>query len=151
GRLIRQLLTESALLGAIGGALGLLLSVWAMEALSRGIPEDFAQFIPGYERIGLNWTIFFFTFAVSVGAGALFGLAPAWQAAKTDVNDALKDGGKGAAGTGPGRRTRGALVVAEIALSLTLLIGAGLLVRSFVETTRADLGLRPENVLSAQV
>jgi putative ABC transport system permease protein len=150
-RLIRQLLTESVLLGIAGGALGLLLSVWAMKVLSRGIPQDFAQFIPGYERFGMNWTVFAFTLLASVGAGSLFGLAPAWQAAKTDFNDALKNGGKGQSSAGSVRRMRGALVVAEIALSLTLLISAGLLIRSFAETLRADLGLRPENVLALQV
>jgi putative ABC transport system permease protein len=150
-RIIRQLLTESVLLGAAGGALGLLLSVWSMGTLSHGIPEDFAQFIPGYERFGMSWTVFTFTLLTSLSAGALFGLAPAWHAARTDFNDALKGDGKGGSNTGAGRRLRGALVVAEVALSLTLLIGAGLLVRSFAETLRADLGVRPENVLALQV
>jgi putative ABC transport system permease protein len=150
-RIIRQLLTESVLLGTAGGALGLLLSVWAMRTLSHGIPEDFAQFIPGYERFGMNWTVFTFSVLTSLSAGSLFGLAPAWYAARTDFNDALKGDGKGGSNTGAARRLRGALVVAEVALSLTLLISAGLLIRSFAETLRADLGIRPENVLALQV
>jgi len=151
-RLLRQLLTESVMLALLGGALGLLLSVWAIDAIARGIPADFAVFIPGWEHLGLNRTVFVFTLLVSVLTGVLFGLAPAWQAARTNFNETLKDGGKGAGGTaGARQRLRGVLVVAEIALSLVLLISAGLLIRSFAAMMNADLGIRPENVLAAQV
>jgi putative ABC transport system permease protein len=151
GRIIRQLLTESVLLAGLGGALGLLISVWAIEGLARGIPEDFARFIPGWNHFGLNRAAFAFTFMVSVLAGLLFGLAPAWQAAKTNLSEALKDGGKATTGAGARPRLQNAFVVTEIALSLVLLISAGLLMRSFVELLRSDLGISPENVLALEV
>jgi putative ABC transport system permease protein len=150
-RLLRQLLTESLLLAGLGGALGLLLSVWLVDALARGIPADFAQFIPGWDHFGINRTALAFTLLASALAGVLFGLAPAWQAAQTNVNEALKEGGQGAAGAGARHRLRGALVVTEVALSLVLLTGAALLMRSFVNLLNADLGITPENVLALQV
>jgi putative ABC transport system permease protein len=150
-RLIRQLLTESLLLAASGGALGLLLSLWAIEALRGSIPEDFAQFIPGWDRFGMNWSVFAFTLIASAVTGMLFGLAPAWQAARTNFNEALKDGSKATSDIGMRHRLRSGLVVAEVALSLMLLIGAGLLIRSFAQMMGADLGIRPENVLALQV
>lgn len=150
-RLIRQLLTESILLAALGGGLGLLISFWAIDGLSRGIPEDFAKFIPGWDHFGMDRTVFAFTLLATVLTGVLFGLAPAWQAARTNFNEALKDGGKGSPGAGARNGLRSALVVSEVALSLVLLIGAGLLIRSFAAMLRADLGIRPENVLAMQV
>jgi putative ABC transport system permease protein len=150
-RLIRQLLTESVLLAGLGGGLGLLISVWAIDGLSHGIPEDFARFIPGWDHFGMDRTVFAFTVIATVLTGVLFGLAPAWQAAKTNFNEALKDGGKGVPSTGARNGLRSALVVSEVALSLVLLIGAGLLIRSFAAMLRTDLGIRPENVLAMQV
>lgn len=150
-RLSRQLLTESVLLAGLGGGLGLLISVWAIDGLSHGIPEDFAKFIPGWDHFGMDRTVFAFTLIATVLTGILFGLAPAWQGARTNFNEALKDGGKGVPGTGGRNRLRSALVVSEVALSLMLLIGAGLLIRSFAAMLRADLGIRPENVLTMQV
>ncbi len=150
-RLVRQLLTESVLLSLAGGALGFLLSIWAVKALAQGIPEDFAKFIPGWNHFGINQSVFLFTLAASVLTGILFGLAPAWQALSTNVNEALAGSSKGASGTDKRHRLRGALVVTEIVLSLVLMISAGLLIRSFAEMLRADLGLRPENVLALEV
>jgi putative ABC transport system permease protein len=150
-RLIRQLLTESVLLAVFGGGLGLLMSIWAIDGLSRGIPDDFAKFIPGWDHFGMDRTVFAFTLVATVVTGMLFGLAPAWQASRTNFNEALKDGGKGVPGTGTRNALRSALVVSEVALSLVLLIGAGLLTRSFAAMMRADLGIRPENVLAMQV
>jgi putative ABC transport system permease protein len=143
------LLTESVMLALLGGALGVLLSVWGIEALIPAIPADFAQFIPGYGHLGINRAALAFTLLASVLTGVLFGLAPAWQAAKTNVNETLKEGGKGAASAR--NRLRGALVVTEVALSLVLLVGATLLMRSFVNMLNSDLGIRPENVLALQV
>lgn len=150
-RLIRQALTESAILGIVGGALGLFVSVWAIQALARGIPEDFSKFIPGWNRLGLNFNVLFFTFAVSMLAGMLAGLAPVWHSMRTNLNEALKAGGRGDSGRGGHSRLRSMLVVAEVALSLVLLVGAGLMVRSFVAMQRADLGIKPENVLAMQI
>ena len=147
-RLIRQALTESALLALLGGALGLLFSVWAIEALARGIPEGFSKFIPGWSHLGVNFSVLAFTFAVSMLAGILAGLAPVWHSTKTNLNEALKSGGRADSGKGARSKLRSVLVVSEVALSLVLLIGAGLMVRSFVEMLRADLGIKPENVLA---
>ncbi|MFN2493545.1 MAG: ABC transporter permease [Pyrinomonadaceae bacterium] len=151
GRLIRQALTESALLGLLGGAVGLFVSVWAIQALAHGIPEDFSKFIPGWGRLGINFTVLAFTFVVSAFAGSLAGLAPVWHSTRTNLNEALKAGGRGDSGKGGHTRIRSILVVSEVALSLVLLIGAGLMVRSFVELLRADLGIKPENVLAMEV
>lgn len=150
-RLIRQALTESAILGILGGTVGLLVSVWAIEALARGIPEDFSKFIPGWNRLGLNLNVLLFTFAVSMLAGLVAGLAPIWHSSRTNLNEALKAGGRGDSARGGHSRLRGVLVVSEVALSLVLLIGAGLMVRSFVAMQRADLGIKPENVLAMQI
>ncbi|HEY6232630.1 MAG TPA: ABC transporter permease [Pyrinomonadaceae bacterium] len=150
-RLVRQALTESALLGLLGGLLGLLVSVWAIQALAHGIPEGFSKFIPGWSRLGINFNVLLFTFLLSMAAGMVAGLASIWHATRTNVNEALKAGGRGDSGRGGHHRLRGALIVSEVALSLVLLIGAGLMVRSFVEMMRADLGIRPENVVAMEI
>jgi putative ABC transport system permease protein len=150
-RIIRQALTESALLGLLGGGLGLFISIWAIAALARGIPENFSKFIPGWGRLGINFTVLAFTFGVSMLAGMISGLAPVWHSTRTNLNEALKAGGRGDSGTSSHNRLRSVLIVSEVALSLVLLIGAALMVRSFVEMMRADLGIKPENVLALQI
>ncbi len=149
--LIRQALTESALLGLLGGALGLLISIWAIAALARGIPEGFSKFIPGWGHLGINFTVLAFTFGLSMLAGMVAGLAPIWHSTRTNLNESLKAGGRSDSGTSRHNRLSSVLVVSEVALSLLLLIGAGLMVRSFVEMLRADLGIRPDNVLALQI
>src|SRR5262249_25534845 len=150
-RLIRQLLTERLLLAGAGGVLGLVLSIWAIKSLSKGIPDDFARYIPGWDHFGMNRQVLFFTLAASFLTGILFGLAPAWQAARTNLNDCLKDGTKGTSGAGVRQRLRNTLAITEIALSVILLISAALLIRSLNERLQADLGIRPQNVIAAQV
>ncbi len=148
-RLMRQLLTESVLLALLGGVLGCLLAGWGIQAISRGIPAGVSKYIPGWSRLGLSYTVLAFTASLSVLTGVLFGLAPAWQATKTNLNQTLKEGGgRGAPGAGGRGLMRHALVVAEIALSLVLLIGAGLFVRSFIQILRADLGIKPDHVVT---
>jgi len=149
GRLVRQALTESALLGLLGGIIGLVVSVWAIQALAHGIPEGFSKFIPGWSRLGINLNVLLFTFLLSMVAGMLAGLAAIWHATRTNVNEALKSGGRGDSKAGQ-NRLRGSLIVSEVALSLVLLIGAGLMVRSFVEMLRADLGIKPDNVVKLE-
>ncbi|MEP6707206.1 MAG: ABC transporter permease [Pyrinomonadaceae bacterium] len=149
-RLIREALTESVLLALIGGALGIFISVWSIQALAHGIPEGFSKFIPGWSRLGVNLNVLAFTFIVSLLAGAFAGLASVWHSTRMNVNEALKAGGRGDSGRSGHNRLRSVLVVSEVALSLVLLIGAGLMVRSFVEMQRADLGIRPENVLAME-
>ena len=150
-RLVRQLLTESLLLALAGGAIGLLLSVWAVDLLRGAMPEDFAILIPGFDHFGVNRTVLLFTLMVSMLTGVFFGLMPAWQASKPNLNESLKEGTKGASSAGSRHRLRGALVVAEVALSLVLLIGAGLMIRSFVAMLRDDVGFNPQSVLSFQL
>ena len=150
-RLIRQLLTESLLLSCGGGLFGLLLSIFGIRALSRGIPDDFSKFIPGWHNLVINRTAFIFTLIVSVITGLLFGMVPAFQSTKTNFNEALKEGGKGTSGKASHNRARNVLVVTEVALSLVLLISAGLMIRSFVEMLRSDFGVNPANVLTMQV
>ncbi|HSO74718.1 MAG TPA: ABC transporter permease, partial [Blastocatellia bacterium] len=150
-RLIRQLLTESLMLSLAGGALGLLVSVWGIEGLARAIPDDFSKFIPGWHNLAMNRTAFLFTLIVSLITGLLFGLVPAFQSTKTNFNEALKEGGKGSSGKASHNRARNAMVVAEVALSLVLLIGAGLMVRSFIELLHSDFGVDPANVLTMEL
>src|SRR5262249_27626849 len=145
-RLMRQLLTESALLALAGGALGLLLAVWGVKALKLINPET----IPRLEEVSLDWRVLGFTLGVSCLTGALFGLAPALQVSKPDLQHTLKEGGRGFVGA-RGHRLRGLLVITEVALSLALLVGAGLLIRSFVRLQNVDLGFNPERLLTLRV
>lgn len=150
-RLIREALTESVLLALVGGALGLFISVWAIQALAHGIPEGFSKFIPGWSRLGVNLNVLAFTFIVSTLSGIFAGLASVWRSTRTNLNEALKAGSRSDSGRSGHNRLRNLLVVSEVALSLVLLIGAGLMVRSFIEMQRADLGIRPENVLAMEI
>src|SRR5436853_3055782 len=121
-RIVRQLLTESVLLAVIGGALGLLLAVWGVDALVALSPGN----IPRLNEISVDARVLAFTFGVSLVTGILFGLFPAWQASNPNLNETLKEGGRGTTEGGRGGRARRALVVAEIALALVPLVGAGL-------------------------
>ncbi|HEX5736622.1 MAG TPA: ABC transporter permease [Blastocatellia bacterium] len=150
-RLIRQLMTESLLLALAGGALGLLMAVWGVEGLSTGIPESFSKFIPGWHKLEIDKTALVFTLIISIFTALLFGLLPALQATKVNLNEALKEGGKGYSGKSARNRTRSVLVVSEVALSMILLISAGLMIRSFIEVLRSDLGIDPNGVLTMQV
>ncbi|MCI0388414.1 MAG: ABC transporter permease [Acidobacteria bacterium] len=147
-RITRQLLTESVILALAGGALGLLVALWGVEALKASLPDDAAVVVPGYEQIGINPRVLAFTTVVSLLTGILFGLAPAWQASKPDLNRALKEGGSKAT-VGLGRqRLRGSLVITEIALSLMLLVCAGLVIKSFLMLLKTDPGFNPTGVLT---
>ena len=146
-RIVQQLLTESALLGLLGGVVGLILAIWGLDALKALSPAT----IPRLDQIGVDGRVLGFTFAMSLLTGFIFGLVPALQASKPDLNETLKEGGRGATGGARGRRIRGSLVVSEIALSLVLLIGAGLLIKSFIHLQRFDLGFNPNNLLTMRV
>jgi putative ABC transport system permease protein len=145
-RIIRQLLTESIILSLVGGAVGLLLALWGVDVL-RGASLDI---IPTTAEIGLDKTVLGFTLGVSILTGVLFGLAPALQASKLDLNESLKEGGRGNAG-GTRNRMRSVLVVLEVALSLMLLVCAGLLIRSFMRLRDTDPGFRSDNLLTMQL
>jgi putative ABC transport system permease protein len=146
-RVVRLLLTESFLLAIVGGALGLLLAIWSLDLLVSLKPAN----LPRLAEIGVNRTVFLFTAAVSVITGVLFGLAPAWNVSKTDLNEGLKEGGRSGS-DGPRRqRMRALLVISEVALSLVLLIGAGLMIRSFARLLAVDPGFKTDHVLTAFV
>jgi putative ABC transport system permease protein len=146
-RMIRQLLTESMLLAFLGGAFGLLLAGWSLKLL---IAFN-ADHIPRLSEAKLDGPSLAFTMLVACLTGLLFGLAPAWQTTKQDLNAALKDGGGGATGGLSGARLRALLIVVEVALSMVLLIGAGLMIRSFAQITSIDRGFRPEHLLTAKL
>ena len=146
GRIVRQLLTEGVLLAIVGGMAGVLLAVWGTDLLVAALPEGM---LPSVAEIKLDWRVLAFALCTAVATGLLFGLAPAWQARKVDVNSVLKESsGRGGSARG---RLRGALVVTEIALSLVLLIGAGLLARTFANLMSVKPGFDPQNVLTCQV
>src|SRR5262245_5013236 len=145
-RIIRQLLTESLLIALLGGALGVLIGFWGIDALRASNPGDAAKFAPGWYQLGLNIPVLVFTLGLSLVSGLVFGLAPAWQVSKPNLNDALKEGGRQTGGGS--HRLRSLLVVSEIALSLVLLIGAGLLFRSFLALLKTNPGFDPEGVLT---
>jgi predicted permease len=140
-RLIRQLLTESVLLGILGGALGLLLASWGTRAALKALPDT----LPRAGGVGIDWRVLLFTTSVALLAGIIFGLAPALKISRTNVHDSLKEGGRGASGARKG--AHGVLVVVEIALALVLLIGAGLTLRSLEQLWSVDPGFNPQNVM----
>jgi predicted permease len=141
------MLTESLLIALAGGAAGAALAVGGTKALLTMLPAGF----PRVASIGLNLSVFAFTFAVAIATGLLFGLVPALQAARFDVQHGLREGGRGSTGTGRTARLRSILVAGEVALASVLLIGAGLMLRSFVNLLRTDPGFRAEHVLTARV
>jgi putative ABC transport system permease protein len=146
-RIVRQLLTESLVLSLAGGALGLLVAVWGVRLISSFVPAD----IPRFSETGLDPTVLAFTLAASVLTGLVFGLAPALSASKLDLNESLKEGGRSATGGRARNRVRSLLIVSEVALSLVLLVGAGLLIKSFLKLRNTDPGFNPENVLTASI
>jgi putative ABC transport system permease protein len=143
GRLLRQLLTESVVLALLGGLAGLLLAFWAVGALVSLNPGD----VPRIEEIGIDWRVLLFALGVSLLTGVLFGLAPALRASRPDLNASLKEGATAAISGMRRPGLRSALVVSEVALTLVLLVGAGLMLRSFERLRRVDPGFRDDRVL----
>jgi putative ABC transport system permease protein len=146
-RVVRLLLTESVLLGVLGGAVGLLIAIWSLDLLVSLKPAN----LPRLAEIGINRTVFIFTFAISVLTGIIFGLVPALQASKLELNEGLKESGRGATANPRRHRVRAFLVVSEVALSLVLLVGAGLMIRSFARMLAVDPGFKAGHVLTAFV
>jgi putative ABC transport system permease protein len=146
-RIIRQLLTESVLLAAIGGGLGLLVAEWATSALIAAVPQN----IPRADTIQLDGTVFAFTLIISLATGIVFGLVPAWHASHVDLNTALKAGMRGTSGGEGKHRLRNALVMAEVALAMILLICGGLLIQSFARLGRVQPGMRTERLFTARI
>jgi predicted permease len=145
--IFRQLLTESGLLGLLGGLAGLLVAVWGIDSLRRFLPAN----IPRLNEISPDWRVVAFTGAVSLAVGVLAGLLPAWRASHGNLARALNETARGSSEGAHGRRTRAALVVVEIVLALVLLASAGLLVGSFLRLQHVQPGFNPANVLTARV
>jgi putative ABC transport system permease protein len=145
-RLVRQLLTESVLLSVVGAFLGILLAYWGVRGLLASLPANTSL----AEGISIDGTVLVFTAGIAVLTGLLFGLVPAWQASRTDVQKTLKEGNRSGQGGGH-RRLHGALVVVEMAMAMILLLGTGLMLKSFWRVLEADGGFNPEKVLTASV
>ena len=146
-KLIRQFLTESLLLSVLGGIAGLLLAIWGVATLVALIPRD----TPRIEEIRLDYRVVLFTLGISILTGVLFGLAPAFQAAKSDLTDALKEGGRGASEGRHRVHLRSLLVISEFALALILLIGSGLMIKSFLRLQEVKPGFAPERLLTMRL
>jgi putative ABC transport system permease protein len=148
GRIVRQLLSESVLLAAIGGGLGLLIALWGTHGLVALAPKQ----IPRAENIQLDASVLIFTLGISLATGIIFGLAPALQAARTDLNQSLKANASGSLGGGRQRARFGrALVIAQTALALVLLVSAGLLLRSFARLGKVQPGLETKRLFTARI
>jgi predicted permease len=150
-RIARLLLTESLLLGLIGGAAGLLIAAWGVRALQAAAPPMLVQTVLGGRPAEINVAVLLFTFGVSVLTGILFGLMPALRASRPNLHDTLKEGARGEAVGARGHRLLGGFVVSQVAVAFVLLVGAGLLLRSFARLREVDPGFRPERVMTMRV
>jgi predicted permease len=146
-RLARQMVTESAMLAVLGCGLGLLFGRWGIQVLLALSPAT----LPRAEEITLDGRVLLFAVGITVATAFLFGLAPARAFSRPDLNDALRDGGRGSSGSRGRLRLRGALIVAEVALALVLLVGSGLLIRSFISVLRVDPGFAPSERAMVQL
>src|SRR5207244_2938556 len=145
-RLIRQLVTESLGLALAGGALGVLVACWGINLLKLMVPDNF----PRTGDIRMDESVLIFTVLASVGTGLIFGLAPAFQASRIHLTQSLKEGERAAESLGR-NRLRSALVVSEVALALVLLIGTGLMLRSFVRLQEVNPGFAPDHLLTMEI
>jgi predicted permease len=149
-RLVQQLISESLILAFAGGAAGLVLAQWGVELLVGVIPASQLSSMPYLQGLNINARVFSFTVGLSLLTGIIFGLAPAWQSSKLDLQASLKDGGRRSAGSSR-QRVRSLLVVSEIALALVLLAGAGLMIKSTLRLLAVNLGFNPENLMTMQL
>ncbi|MGH7721160.1 MAG: ABC transporter permease, partial [Gemmatimonadaceae bacterium] len=146
-RIVRQLLTESVILALVGASLGILFATWGNAFVDSAVPED----RPFWMTFDIDWRVLTFTATLAVATGLIFGLAPALQVSTPNLGDALKEGGRGAGAGARRNRLRSALVVSEVALSLVLLVGAALLIKSFMRLQEVDPGFDRRNVLMMSV
>ncbi len=147
-RLIRQMITEGLLLSSAGGIAGSALAWWSLQLLTAALPKDS---LPRQQEVGIDLAVLAFTVIISLLTGLIAGILPAMQAVKTDLNESLKEGGRGSS-DGRGRsRIRSALVIAEFALSLVLLVGAGLMIETMQRLYSVDPGFNPDRLLTLQV
>ena len=150
-RIIRQLLTESVLLAAIGGVLGLLLALLGDRILTAQMTQYHRFSIPNASVISIDWRVLVYSLGLTLLTGIIFGLAPAFAASKTDLNESLRESGANSSADAGRRRLRNGLVMSEIALALVLLTGAGLLIRTFLGLMHVDLGIDPTNVVTMEI
>ena len=150
-RVVRQLLSESLVLGVLGAGAGLLLAQWAIYLILANMPPDLERFVAGWDQIRLDSTVFAFALAVAMAAGILAGLAPALQSWRPDLNAVLKEGVRNSSGGLASHRLRDCFVVAQISLALTLIIGAGLMVRGFRALLDTNRRFHPESLLTMQL
>jgi len=146
-RLIRQLLTESVLVSLAGGAIAVLLAIWATNLLVALRPDN----LPRLQEIGVDGRVLLFTFGVSLLTGIVFGLLPAWTASRSVIGEALKEGGRSATAGGARQTMRSTFVVVELAIALVLLIGAGLLIKTFWNLRSVEPGFNPDHLLTMRV
>jgi len=146
-RVVRQLLTESMVLSLLGGAAGLLIAYWGVPALVAALPQNQLNAMPFLKTLSLDAGILTFSFALSLVTGLVFGLAPALQSSRLDLNEVLKEGGRNMS-AGAGHRLRSAMVVSEIALAVVLLVGAGLMMKSLLRLLQTNVGFKTENLLT---
>jgi putative ABC transport system permease protein len=149
-RVVRQLLTESVLLSLLGGIVGLLLAYWGTAALVRMLPPNQISALPFLANLKVDARMLGFSFGLSVVTGMIFGLAPALQSSRLELTGVLKEGGRNTSGN-VSQRLRSGLVMAEIALAVVLLVGAGMLLKSLVRVLQTDPGFNPENILTMTV
>jgi predicted permease len=145
-RLVRQLLTESMLLALIGGALGLFVAYGLANAVSKVSTSS----VPRVDTVSIDGGVLLFTLGISLVTGLFFGLFPAWHASRTDIGETMKEGGRSGSASAGKKRIRSVLVVAEVSISLVLLVGAGLMIKSFYRVLQADPGFNSTGVLTAQ-
>lgn len=149
-RVVRQLLTESILLSLVGGMAGLLIAYWGVPALVAVLPQSQLNAMPFLKTLHIDARLLSFSFVLSCLTGLVFGLAPALQSSRLDLNEALKEGGRHASASAS-HRLRSAMVVSEIALAVVLLIGAGLMMKSLLRLLQTDVGFRTQNLLTMTV
>lgn len=149
-RVIRQLLTESLLLSLLGGVVGLLIAYWGVGALASALPDNQLNALPFLKTLRIDTRILAFSVGLSFLTGVVFGLAPALQSSRLDLNEVLKEGGRNTAG-GAGHRLRNAMVITEIALAVVLLVGAGLMMKSLLRLLQANVGFKTDNLLTMTV
>jgi predicted permease len=149
-RVIRQLLTEAVLLSVIGGAAGLLIAYWGVSGVVAMLPDSQVNALPFLKSLQIDKSILLFSFGLSLLTGIVFGLAPALQSSRPDLNEVLKEGGRNTTGTS-GHKLRSALVMSEIALAVVLLIGAGLLMKSLLRLLQSNVGFNPDQMLTLTV
>ena len=148
-RIVRQLLTESLIVALIGGAVGVLIGFWGIDALRWANPSDAAKHAAGWHQLGINVPVLLFTLGISLFSGLVFGLTPALQVSKPNLNDAMKESGRQTSASS--HRLRSSLVVFEVAMSLVLLVGAGLAIRSFLAVVKTNPGFKTDSVLTMRL